>query len=225
MRIVISFGLNDDGQCGSRKKTALSSSSSTFSLLHFPGASRVSIITLAAGSRHTLALSLIGQVYSFGWGLLGQLGLGHTMTCDSPTLVESLSVQKIMLIAAGGIHSGAVNDQGQCYMWGGNSHGQLGLGIATSDDHANKCLHPTRVHIVDDSQREARISKLALGGMHTVAIDSNGIVYCWGRADSGQAGPSHWIHELHSSITRPRKLQGLDEAALGRPFLSYLLRF
>ncbi len=68
--IVLTFGSNEDGQCGVKRTNQVSV---PFPLLiQFPD--RISIKAISAGSRHSLALSSNGQVFSWGWGMLGQLG-------------------------------------------------------------------------------------------------------------------------------------------------------
>ena len=45
------------------------------------------------------------RVYSWGWGLFGQLGHGHVENCRTPHLVDSLRSEFIVSIAAGHAHS------------------------------------------------------------------------------------------------------------------------
>jgi hypothetical protein len=45
------------------------------------------ITVVACGSRHSLALTRSGRVYSWGRGIYGQLGLGDTMDRHSPCRV------------------------------------------------------------------------------------------------------------------------------------------
>lgn len=76
----------------------------------------INISSVSAGSRHTLALSDEGAVYSWGWGSQGQLGLSHFNSVVFPTRVEGLP-EPIALISAGGIHSSCLGSSGQCYSW------------------------------------------------------------------------------------------------------------
>jgi len=73
------------------------------------------ISAVSAGSRHTLAVTVDGAVYAWGWGAQGQLGLGHYNSVVFPTKVEL--TEPIASISAGGIHSCCLDRNGQCYSW------------------------------------------------------------------------------------------------------------
>lgn len=64
-----------------------------------------------------------------------------------PALVEPLAGIKIISISAGGWHSAAVSSFGDVYLWGFNSHGQLGIrlykdAIADKDPQKNPSVYP-----------------------------------------------------------------------------------
>lgn len=48
---------------------------------------------ISCGHLHTLALTDSGEVYSFGWGSAGALGVGDRKHRVRPTLIESLQVR------------------------------------------------------------------------------------------------------------------------------------
>jgi alpha-tubulin suppressor-like RCC1 family protein len=89
------------------------------------------------GDVHTLVLSENGEVFSFGGGSFGQLGLGpiSKMPLDSdnypympvPTRIEALQDIFILSISCGDSHSMAVDKEGRLYAWGAAACGQLGL--------------------------------------------------------------------------------------------------
>ena len=99
--------------------------------------------------------------------------------------MESLLNAKISTVAGGEAHSGAVDvhgavagasaswdDSGSLYMWGTGAYGRLGLG-----EVVNLPL-PRKISMPD----EARVSRLALGSFHSVALAGNRVqaVYTWG---------------------------------------------
>ncbi|KAJ4850298.1 hypothetical protein Tsubulata_025898 [Turnera subulata] len=165
----------------------------------------VRIHTVAAGGRHTLALSDIGQVWGWGYGGEGQLGLGsrirmvsspHPVPCIDPsygkdrTTALSRGVMTsegqnfrvpgsyVKGIACGGRHSAVITDAGALLTFGWGLYGQCGQG--STDDE----LSPTCV----SSLLGIRIEGVAAGLWHTVCISADGDVYAFGGNQFGQLG-------------------------------------
>ncbi|XP_033633270.1 E3 ubiquitin-protein ligase MYCBP2-like isoform X2 [Asterias rubens] len=70
-------------------------------ILDLPDGKDVSKVS--CGSRHTAAISVDGELYTWGWGAYGQLGHGDSETLDVPTLVNSLPEhQKVLEVFCGG---------------------------------------------------------------------------------------------------------------------------
>lgn len=133
MRVLYLFGLNEDGQCGVPHRPE--HNGRYFPLpLRLPF--KVSIASVSAGSRHTLALTSDGDVYSWGWGHLGQLGHGEARSLSTPTKISTL--KQVICISAGGVHSACIDSQNYCYTWGSCTYGQLGLGIEVTE--TRKCM-------------------------------------------------------------------------------------
>eukprot|EP01031_Cornospumella_fuschlensis_P021036 gene21036-25777_t len=88
MRVLYAFGNNEDGQCYSANKKDYVKEVWSPILVKFP--LKVQIASVAAGSRHSLALSTDGHVYSWGWGHRGQLGHGDLRNCYQPMRIEGL---------------------------------------------------------------------------------------------------------------------------------------
>lgn len=66
------------------------------------------------------------QVFSWGSGRNGQLGLGHTEDRPFPCPVEGLQGVDIEAVFCGVFHSMAICSLGAPYAWGKNSSGQCG---------------------------------------------------------------------------------------------------
>jgi alpha-tubulin suppressor-like RCC1 family protein len=192
MNILFTFGLNEDGQCGHEEDGKI-----WYPLpVAFP--ERVLLRTISAGSRHTLALSKSGAVYSWGWGANGQLGLGMEVGASSPTHIPSL--KNVTEISAGGMHSGCIDAQNHCYTWGSATCGQLGRPCESPHDAwPEKVIFPLGL---------VNASRIACGGLHTAVVDMSGNLFCWGKSDSGQTGQSNWYIQAYESnlshITTPR---------------------
>src|SRR5262249_61873204 len=105
-------------------------------------------------------------------------GLGSnepSVTFALPIL--SLQGKQIKAIAAGGDQSFALDSEGNVWAWGRNDFGQLGIG---SDDPKRNT--PVKL------EHLPRITRIAAGAFHTLAIDSGGNLWGWGANDSGQPG-------------------------------------
>ncbi|XXG86437.1 hypothetical protein AAC387_Pa11g1333 [Persea americana] len=166
----------------------------------------VKIVTVAAGGRHTLALSDVGQVWGWGYGGEGQLGLGsrirmvsspHPVPCvempgygkDRSLAVPRGSINSegqtykvpgnyVKAIACGGRHSAVITDDGVVLAFGWGLYGQCGQG--STDDE----LSPTCV----SSLWGIQIQGIAAGLWHTVCISVDGNVYAFGGNQFGQLG-------------------------------------
>ena len=69
-------------------------------------------VAVNSGGKHCLALSMEGEVYSWGEGDDGKLGHGSKTSCDRPRVVEALRGRDIVGISCGGAHSAAITTTG-----------------------------------------------------------------------------------------------------------------
>ena len=82
--------------------------------------------SMSAGVAHNLLLSGEGDLFSWGSGRFGELGLGPKNTeMESPGQVRFQT--KLTAIASGNYHSCAIDKFGNLYGWGQNFSRQLGL--------------------------------------------------------------------------------------------------
>jgi len=126
-----------------------------------------------------LIVSEVGNVYSFGDGSSGQLGLGAPSIMTTPHLVDQLPSNGIYMSAAGYAHAVAVTETGEIYTWGNNAYGQLGFRNVSID-----MTLPTQVHSLADT----RVVYVCAGFGHTLAVTDAGVVYGWGSNSKGQLG-------------------------------------
>eukprot|EP00252_Welwitschia_mirabilis_P000760 TRINITY_DN10723_c0_g1_i2.p1 TRINITY_DN10723_c0_g1~~TRINITY_DN10723_c0_g1_i2.p1 ORF type:complete len:508 (+),score=111.39 TRINITY_DN10723_c0_g1_i2:348-1871(+) len=166
----------------------------------------IKVVTVAAGGRHTLALTDTGQVWGWGYGGEGQLGLGSRIrTVSSPHPIpcfgtssqwkelqpavtkgnkasEGQSVKVpgsyVKAIACGGRHSAIITDAGALLTFGWGLYGQCGQGC-TEDE-----LSPAYVSALAG----LHIQGIAAGLWHTVCITATGEVYAFGGNQFGQLG-------------------------------------
>ncbi|CAH2073475.1 unnamed protein product [Thlaspi arvense] len=142
-----------------------------------------SIRALACGGAHTLFLTETRRVFATGLNDCGQLGISDGKTHAMEPLEVSGLEKDIQHISAGYYHSAAITVDGELYMWGKNSSGQLGLG-----KKAARVVHvPTKVQALHG----ITIKSVALGSEHSVAVTDGGEVLSWGGGGSGRLGHGH----------------------------------
>lgn len=83
------------------------------------------VVDVHCGESHTVALTVEGEVYAWGGGSMGQLGLGDLLRQNLPIQVSNLE-NRIIQIGCGKRHSVAVSKEGRLFTWGSNEYGQLG---------------------------------------------------------------------------------------------------
>ncbi|KAF3631198.1 Ultraviolet-B receptor UVR8 [Capsicum annuum] len=83
---------------------------------------------IACGDSHCLAVTMEGEVQSWGRNQNGQLGLGTTEDSLVPRKIEAFKEIPVKMVAAGAEHTAAVSEDGELYGWGWGRYGNLGLG-------------------------------------------------------------------------------------------------
>ncbi|CAN6711803.1 unnamed protein product [Malus baccata var. baccata] len=143
-----------------------------------------SLEAIACGGAHTLFLTGSGRLYATGLNDFGQLGVGdsHNLTYTCKPLEVTGIGKEIVRISAGYYHSCAITEDGELYMWGKNSNGQLGLGKRA----AGLISVPTKVECLAG----ITIKTAALGSEHSVAVTDGGESLSWG-GGSGRLGHGH----------------------------------
>lgn len=178
---LYAWGRNGEGQLGNGTATD-SALPVAVSAGAIPPGTRIAQV--AVGYSHSLALSSTGQLYAWGYNSAGQLGNGTTTTSATPVAVSAGAIPlgtRITQIVAGYEHSLALSSAGQLYAWGYNNHGQLGNATTT-----NIAL-PVAVSAGAIPVR-ARITRIAAGYDHSLALDASGQPYAWGRDGNGELG-------------------------------------
>ena len=135
-----------------------------------------------------------GIVVSMGQDDCAQLGINTDLTDDeegkepsySPTVVPQLLNYPIIQVAAGGLHSAALTDDGYVYTWGCNDDGALGRITQTDLEQALPTkLPPDGFHPEDYGE----IVAVVAGNSHTLYLTLKGHVYMCGMykdIDSGK---------------------------------------
>ena len=146
-----------------------------------PGAQ---IKKIACGDGFSLFLSKEGSVYSVGKDNKCQLGyelpfisskLISGIKCQSvPTKIETFSQRKIFIsdIYCGSDFSFAIDDTGNYYSWGCNSHGQLGRKGANDYE-----MLPEKANLLSEFEKPV---KFVCGWTHAALLTNKGDIFIWG---------------------------------------------
>jgi alpha-tubulin suppressor-like RCC1 family protein len=169
---VLAWGLNSSGQLGDGKTR----NSDVPVQTKVPAGVKVRAVRV--GGNHSLLLSKSGKVLAWGLNHFGELGDGTTRNRRSPVRVKLPSGTRIKAISAGCDFNLALTTGGHVLAWGFNEEGELGDGAA-SDRH-----RPVRVKL----PRGIKVTSIAAGCGHSLAVTSTGKIYGWGLNDSGQVG-------------------------------------
>lgn len=170
---LYAWGDNDAGQLGIG---SLNGYFPTPAPVHLPAGT---VITSAgAGQSHSVAATSTGQVYSWGYNKVGQLGDGNAVATTAPVLTSIPGGVSIATVAAGFKQSLAVSTTGVAYAWGSNTNGQLGVGTTKN------VMVPTAVQL----PAGVVASSVAGGDSHSLVLTTAGAVYAAGLGSSGQLG-------------------------------------
>lgn len=203
------WGENANGRIGDGTST---DSFSPVAVAHEDGAALngKTVLRIASGGSHTLALCSDGKVYAWGANDYGQLGDNSIVDRTSPVEVNSTSIsalngKTVVAIAAGFVHSLALCSDGTLVSWGYNTTGQLGDNTVTH----------RRVPVLVNTQTgvSALFGKTVVGiasggsAYHSLARCSDGTLVSWGRNLSGCLGDN--------TNTSPRKVPVAVHTATG----------
>ncbi|XP_076938157.1 uncharacterized protein LOC143606189 [Bidens hawaiensis] len=152
------------------------------------------IVKVACGSNHTVAVDSNGHVYTWGFGGYGRLGHREQKDEFSPRRLDVFTKHNLVppgaVVSAGSVNSSVTAGGGQMYMWGKIKN--------TGDDW----MYPKP--LMDLSGWNIRC--MDSGSMHHfVGADSSCI--SWGHAQSGELG--YGPHQQKSSSI-PKKVDALE---------------
>lgn len=129
---------------------------------------------IGAGEHCGAAINSLGELYTWGYNNIGQLGLGDTTNRSTPTRVGLLS--NWVKVSVGLDFMVAINSLGEIWAWGSNTNGQLGIGSVPYT------FVPTKVGTATNW------ISISAGGSHVLAINSAKQLWAWGQNTSGQLG-------------------------------------
>jgi len=192
---VVAWGWGGSGQLGNNSTTQ---SNVPVSVIQSGVLAGKTVISLAAGGNHSLALCSDGTIAAWGADSSGQLGNNNTTDSWIPVLVTQsgvLSGKTVVSIAACYNFSLALSSDGTVAAWGDNSNGQLG------NNSTNNSSVPVLVNTTSgiSALYGKTVTSVTAGQYHSLALCSDGTVAAWGYNDYGQLGNNSTWSELYYS--------------------------
>ncbi len=156
----------------------------------------VKVVEVEAGAGFSIALSDGGELYSWGRGNCGQLGLGGHSARPLPTRVGGLAGKRVLSVAAGERHvlalcsaaeprEAAAGSTTEVYGWGEAKCGQLGQGTMSRPTGSRWHTFASSVDApaLIATQRLLRGAQpvgVAAGAAHSLVVAADGRTYCLG---------------------------------------------
>ncbi len=135
----------------------------------------VGVVSVSAGTSHTLALKADGTVWAWGYNGSGLLGDGTTGG-SARVPVQAQRLSGVVAVSAGKNHSVALKSDGTVWAWGWNAYGQVGDGTQISRSI------PVQVSNL------ANVLAVSAGQDATAALKADGTVWTWGSNYYGALG-------------------------------------
>ncbi len=144
------------------------------------------IVSLAVGYKHTVALSSMGRVFTWGFNSSGQLGDKTLISKSSPLdITESLNLgldEFVINVYAISGRCFVITSTGRLIGWGNNETGELG------DNTFFVRQSPIDITPFFNLDIGEKISEVVPGFYHTLAVTSEGRIFTWGKNFQGQLG-------------------------------------
>ncbi len=178
---VVGWGRNPYGQLGNGSTDTPSQpvAVTTSGLLNGK-----TVVSIATGRDHSLALCSDGSLVAWGSNTAGQLGNGSTTSSSLPVAVNRSGVlagKTVIAISAGANHSLALCSDGTVATWGDNGSGQLGNNSITASS--------IPVAVIRTGVLAGKTVVGIVGGMnHSLACCSDGTAVAWGYNAQRQLG-------------------------------------
>ena len=189
---IYSFGRNNAGQLGTTTNAGTNNTNPTpINIMANGSLSGKSVLQIAGGQAHTMALCSDKTLHGFGsnyWGVLGSNtnvnpSLTLTSTPINVTNNGSLNGKIISSIACGGSHTVVLCTDGTVHTFGYNDNGQLGNGSVSNSVNST----PTNISS-NGSLSGKTASKIACGFHFTIVLCTDGSLIGFGNNYQGQLG-------------------------------------
>jgi alpha-tubulin suppressor-like RCC1 family protein len=188
---VWAWGKNQYGQLGDGTTTEQHAAVQVRDSLGLP---LVDIVAIAAGDDHTVGLKRNGDVFAWGRNDNGQLGDGTLQSSSYPVQIleydSGLPMAAVQSIAADGVFTTVVKQDGTVWAWGGNAAGQLGVGSTLEYNRAVNTVLDT----LDPIQGVVAVTS---GSDFVISLKADGSLWSWGNNAHGQLSDGTTINRYY----------------------------
>ncbi|MCF7930801.1 MAG: InlB B-repeat-containing protein [Acholeplasmataceae bacterium] len=166
-----------------------------------------SVQILELGDLHSISLTTLGRVFTWGYNGYGQLGDGTTVNRSIPVeITDNFNLflnEKIISVYAGSSSSFAVTSLNRIFIWGIDFNGMFdGLVMMYNENSL-----PIDITSMFQLQSDEYITKISSKGAKIAALSSNGRVFMWGEEYEGILvddriiyNASSWAQEITNSF-------------------------
>ncbi|XP_067007473.2 regulator of chromosome condensation isoform X2 [Anabrus simplex] len=172
----------------------------------------INVVKIASGADHLVMLSNEGHLYTCGCGEQGQLGrvperganracrqgMAHLLVPGPVTFKPTMRTEFEDIWAGAYCSYAKEKSKGRIYVFGLNNFNQLGL-------QSQKCqFHP----VMSEAFSGKKWVEICGGQHHTLALDSEGVIYALGRKEYGRLGLGEMCEDAEVPTCIP-KLNGI----------------
>lgn len=148
-----------------------------------------------------------GQLYTWGWGVFGQLGLGEIENLFTPQIVSFFDDKRISQMALGHNHTMVLcvdrNEFTSLYVFGSNHFGQLGINDPSVENLVTKSLVPVRLYLPNNADMSVRMINTKF--FSNLVVDRKNYLYTWGTSP-------HALRMITQAKRRTNVKQKLEES-------------
>lgn len=181
---MFSFGSNEFYQLGRENSTDEKNTYASRQIFHLPP--RLKVASIACGWKHSLLATFEGEVYAWGSGRHGQLGLGNECVQSiTPERVVALQGTAIRTVCCGWDHSVFQSSSGAIFTCGNNRHKQLGIASVIAK---TSVFVPIGVANPQDQNLPLCVLQVHCGWHFVLCVTTTGELVAWGKNSHGQLG-------------------------------------
>lgn len=188
---LMAMGDNTFGQLGTGNNTSKSLATAV---------ALAGVSTMTAGRNHSAIIDTAARVWTWGDNSTGQLGNGTVVPSNIPI---NIGLNNIIQVSSRDSTTLALRGDNVVLCWGRNDLGQCADGTVTSPDKSP----------VVSNVAQFKIVSVASGGLHSLAIASDGTVLGWGDSSTGEL--SNIPPSTYTAATGLANLAGVTKLAGG----------